>query len=144
MQFYSFNQIGGSLVRAQIDCRSNNCRAESCRSMKFLEIKTRAVAPIRYDVKGYERHLDYRIDRLQGEKHSFELEFFDMIRTVFLRYSLQIRLGQMRGAFICFHNTQEVRRLCKLTKREHETSYSTPASLRQSCHCDIPFFFYLI
>lgn len=75
---------------------------------EFFEIKTRAVLPIRQDVGGYKNWLDYKIDRVKGGLNSYEREFFDMIRNSFLKYSLQIRLGRMKGAFFSYHNTVQV------------------------------------
>eukprot|EP00188_Purpureofilum_apyrenoidigerum_P000962 Plantae.Rhodophyta-Purpureofilum_apyrenoidigerum.ctg14918.p1 GENE.Plantae.Rhodophyta-Purpureofilum_apyrenoidigerum.ctg14918~~Plantae.Rhodophyta-Purpureofilum_apyrenoidigerum.ctg14918.p1 ORF type:complete len:635 (+),score=133.71 Plantae.Rhodophyta-Purpureofilum_apyrenoidigerum.ctg14918:1082-2986(+) len=102
-QAYNYTTVGDILIRSQLDCHRKVDNKSD-----FFEIKSRAVAPIRYQLSKYEAFLDYKIDRGVGTMNSYELEFYDMIRTAFLRYSLQVRLGRMSGAFICYHNTKEI------------------------------------
>lgn len=90
-------------LRSQIDCRQT---AEDG-TEKVFEIKTRAVAPIRYDLANYQNYLDYDISYVRGIHSSFEREYYDLIRGGFMKYSFQLRIGRMDGAFIAYHNTLE-------------------------------------
>jgi hypothetical protein len=63
---------------------------------------------IRNNIADYEQHVDYRIDRMRGLFNSFEREWFDMSRAGFLKYSFQLRIGAMAGAFVSYHNTREI------------------------------------
>ncbi len=74
----------------------------------MFDLKTRAVISIRMDAKGYEKGLGYEIRQRFGQWASFEREYFDMIRSAFLKYSLQVRMGRMDGIFVAFHNTQRI------------------------------------
>ena len=40
--------------------------------------------------------------------NSFERELYDMIRAAFIKYAGQCRIGRMDGAFVTYHNTQEI------------------------------------
>ena len=73
-----------------------------------FDIKTRAVAPIRYDVTAYEKYLDYRISQPKGLLNSYEREWYDMARAVFLKFALQCRMGRMAGIMVAYHNTQSI------------------------------------
>ncbi|KAI1429520.1 Pet127-domain-containing protein [Xylaria sp. FL1777] len=61
--------------------------------------RTRAVISIRMDAQGYEKGLGYEIRTRFGQWASFEREYYDMIRSAFLKYSLQVRMGRMDGIF---------------------------------------------
>ncbi|KAI0969739.1 Pet127-domain-containing protein [Xylaria arbuscula] len=74
----------------------------------MFDLKTRAVISIRMDAQGYEKGLGYEIQKRFGEWVSFEREYYDMIRSAFLKYSLQVRMGRMDGIFVAFHNTQRI------------------------------------
>ncbi|KAI0801706.1 Pet127-domain-containing protein [Xylaria sp. FL0064] len=74
----------------------------------MFDLKTRAVISIRMDAKGYEKGLGYEIRQRFGQWASFEREYYDMIRSAFLKYSLQVRMGRMDGIFVAFHNTQRI------------------------------------
>lgn len=50
------------------------------------EIKTRALAPIRYDVINYKNYLDYSLKNLMGSIYSYERENYDLIRGAILKY----------------------------------------------------------
>ena len=88
-------------LRSQIDCRSEDQEGKPI----VFEIKTRATCVIRYDLKNYTDYLDYEIKSALGHHSSFEREYYDLIRGGFLKYSFQLRIGRMDGAFIAFHNT---------------------------------------
>jgi hypothetical protein len=51
---------------------------------------------------------DYKLEHVKGNDHSFEKEFYDMIRSAFLKYIFQARIGSMSGVFVAYHNTQEM------------------------------------
>ncbi|KAK5631216.1 hypothetical protein RRF57_006930 [Xylaria bambusicola] len=74
----------------------------------MFDLKTRAVISIRMDAHGYEKGLGYEIRKRFGQWASFEREYYDMIRSAFLKYSLQVRMGRMDGIFVAFHNTQRI------------------------------------
>lgn len=101
---YKFRKVGNILIRSQIDSGSKD---EAGNSFVF-EIKTRACAPIRYDLENYQDYLDYKIDRRNGLYSSYEREYFDLIRSILLKYFFQIKLGRMDGAFMAYHNTNEI------------------------------------
>lgn len=98
-QGYRFLQVGDILMRSQIDAQLGG---------KIFDLKTRVVAPVRYDVVNYLKHRDYRLDRLLGAKESYELEIYDMMRGAFIKYGLQARIGRMDGIFVTYHNTAEI------------------------------------
>ena len=39
---------------------------------------------------------------------SFEREYYDLIRSAFLKYSFQARIGNMAGVFVTYHNTARI------------------------------------
>jgi hypothetical protein len=92
-------------LRAQIDCTSN----DPVTGEPFVyEIKTRSCCPIRYDIENYLDYLDYKILSLRGFHSSFEREYYDLIRGAYLKYCFQLKIGRMDGAFIAYHNTNEI------------------------------------
>lgn len=100
-QFYHYSRVSKLLLRAQIDCRN-------AETGEVFDVKTRAVAPIRYDLDNYESSRSHRLRFLRGKMDSYEREFYDMVRTVFLKYAFQLRIGRMAGALVAYHNTTEV------------------------------------
>lgn len=52
----------------------------------MYEIKTRALAAIRYDVNNWKDYLDYEIDEIIGEMCTYEREYYDLIRGGFMKY----------------------------------------------------------
>ena len=101
---HKMRTMGDMLIRSQIDCESMD---ENGRYFVF-EIKTRATAPLRYDVKNIPLYLDYKILKRSGSSESFELEYFDLIRSILTKYYFQVKIGNMDGAFLCYHNTKEI------------------------------------
>ncbi|KAF0852766.1 mitochondrial mRNA-processing protein PET127 [Andalucia godoyi] len=97
---YNFMKVGSLMLRSQIDCQDGKNNS--------FDLKTRALSAIRYDVQNYMVHRGTKIRRIRGRTLSFEREFYDMIRSVFLKYSFQVRIGRMHGVFITYHNTDEV------------------------------------
>jgi len=103
-QIYNFLQVGDCLFRSQLDCYDPA-------TGRVFDIKTRATAGIRYNIENYKEHLDTKqacIDSLLGLWSSYEREYYDLVRSKFLPFSLQLRIGQMDGAFLAYHNTREM------------------------------------
>lgn len=100
-QYYHYSKVSKFLLRAQIDCRND-------KTGEVFDVKTRAVAPIRYDLENYESFSSHRLRFLRGKSDSYEREFYDMVRSVFLKYALQLRIGRMSGALVAYHNTSEI------------------------------------
>ncbi|KRX00122.1 hypothetical protein PPERSA_10621 [Pseudocohnilembus persalinus] len=90
-------------LRAQIDCQDVD---ENGNPFVF-EIKTRALCPMRYDLNNYLDYMDYVVNQRSGIHSSFEREYYDMIRGAFLKYTFQLKIGRMDGAFVAYHNTKE-------------------------------------
>ena len=49
-----------------------------------------------------QNYINYKIESLTGREDSFESEYYDMIRSAFLEYSFQARIGNMDGVSKCF------------------------------------------
>ena len=89
-------------LRSQIDCMSTKPDGNKI----VYEIKSRAIAPMRYDLENYFKYFDYNIDRVMGTHSSFEREYYDLIRSAFLKYFFQLKIGRMDGALVGYHNTK--------------------------------------
>ena len=103
-QIYNFLRVGNCLFRSQLDCYDPA-------TGKVFDIKTRATAGIRYNMENYKEHLHTKqanIDSLLGFWSSYEREYYDLVRSKFLPFSLQLRIGQMDGAFLAYHNVREM------------------------------------
>jgi Mitochondrial protein Pet127 len=102
---YHFVRLGNMLLRSQIDCAAPNLLPHGrC----TFDLKTRAVSPIRRNVKNYVRFRNYKLSGIDRDEHTYEHEFYDMARSAFLKYSLQARIGHMHGIFVAHHNTAEL------------------------------------
>jgi hypothetical protein len=82
-------KAGKMFLRSQIDARGYD---ENGKPIVF-ELKTRATAPLRYDITNYIDYLDYEIVKAKGNHSSFEREFYDLIRGGFLKYIMQMKIG---------------------------------------------------
>ncbi|OTA61201.1 Pet127-domain-containing protein [Hypoxylon sp. EC38] len=91
------------MMRSQLDAHDPRIPGSG-----MFDLKTRAVVSIRMDAKGFHKGLGYEIRSRFGQWESFEREYYDMIRSAFLKYSLQVRMGRMDGIFVAFHNTQRI------------------------------------
>lgn len=100
---YHYSKIGKILMRSQLDC--NDPRLPGTGT---FDLKTRAVLPVRMDVKNAHEGAGYQIHQSTGLLESFEREYYDMIRAAFLKYSLQVRIGKMDGIFVAYHNTERI------------------------------------
>lgn len=90
-------------MRSQLDCHDARLPGTG-----VFDLKTRACISVRMDVQHSEEGADYEIVHRTGVYNSFEREYYDMIRSAFLKYSLQVRIGNMDGIFVAFHNTKRI------------------------------------
>ncbi|KAM5533466.1 hypothetical protein V8D89_012904 [Ganoderma adspersum] len=100
---HRYAKHGKFLMRSQLDCID-----ESLPGTGVFDLKTRAISAIRHDVHNYMNYLDVGLATLTGRRGSFEEEYFDMIRAAFLEYSFQVRIGNMDGIFVAYHNTARI------------------------------------
>ncbi|RYO89543.1 hypothetical protein DL766_008679 [Monosporascus sp. MC13-8B] len=100
---YHYTGFRDFLMRSQLDAHDPRVPGSG-----MFDLKTRAVISIRMDAKGFEKGLGYEIRNRFGDWESFEREYYDMIRSAFMKYSLQVRMGRMDGIFVAFHNTQRI------------------------------------
>jgi Mitochondrial protein Pet127 len=100
---YQYTHAGDFLMRAQLDAYDSRLPGTGT-----FDLKTRAVASIRHNIKQHEEGFGYQIKTRFGDWESYEREYFDMMRSAFLKYSLQVRLGQMDGIFVAFHNVERI------------------------------------
>lgn len=81
-------------MRSQLDCQDTRLPGTG-----VFDIKTRACVPTRLDVLNYEEHAGYLIKKQHGLFESFEREYYDLIRSAFLkyRYALLSRMATNRA-----------------------------------------------
>ncbi|KAK8066965.1 mRNA degradation protein [Apiospora hydei] len=100
---YHYTGLKDFMMRSQLDAHDPRIPGTG-----MFDLKTRAVISIRMDAEGFHKGLGYEIRNRFGDWESFEREYYDMIRSAFLKYSLQVRMGRMDGIFVAFHNTQRI------------------------------------
>ncbi|KAL1895802.1 hypothetical protein Cpir12675_003080 [Ceratocystis pirilliformis] len=100
---FSFATLGDFMIRSQLD--ANDKRLPGVGN---FDLKTRAVVSIRMDMTNFKDACGYEIKGRYGNWESFEKEYFDMIRSAFLKYSLQVRMGLMDGIFVAYHNINRI------------------------------------
>lgn len=101
---YHYARIGNFLMRSQLDCYDPRLPGTGT-----FDLKTRLVCAVRHDISHTEKFLTgYKIFKNNGVYESFEREFFELIRSALLKYSLQARIGNMDGIFVCYHNIQDI------------------------------------
>lgn len=99
---YHFSKIDKFILRSQLDAFDSKLPGTG-----VFDLKTRAVAAIRHDISFVETNNNftgYEIDKIHGEFESLEREFYDLIRSTLLKYSLQAKIGKMDGIFVAYHN----------------------------------------
>ncbi|RKP23627.1 mitochondrial protein Pet127, partial [Syncephalis pseudoplumigaleata] len=96
---YNYAQMEDFILRSQLDCYDESL------PRKTFDLKTRAALAIRMDHENYMEYEGYRIKQLNGMYESFEREYYDMIRAPMLKYNFQVRIGNMDGIFVAYHNT---------------------------------------
>ncbi|KAF9468569.1 mitochondrial protein Pet127-domain-containing protein [Collybia nuda] len=97
---YRYAKSGRFVMRSQLDCEDKRLPGTG-----VFDIKTRACLPIRMDLLNYKENSGYLIRKQYGTMESFEKEYFDLIRSAFLKYSFQVRIGNMDGVIVAYHNT---------------------------------------
>ncbi|OCB89863.1 hypothetical protein A7U60_g2892 [Sanghuangporus baumii] len=102
-QAYRYTQSGSFVMRSQLDCIDHRLPGSG-----VFDIKTRAALPIRLDNFNFKENSGYLITSQHGALHSFDKEYYDLIRSAFLKYSFQVRIGGMDGIFLAYHNTARV------------------------------------
>ena len=100
---YHYSELGDVLMRSQLDAHDPRLPGSG-----MFDLKTRAVVSIRMSSRNHEEGLGYEITSRHGGWESYEREFYDMIRSAFLKYSLQVRMGRMDGIFVAFHNIERI------------------------------------
>lgn len=100
---FRYRTLGNILVRSQLDAHDARLPGTG-----IFDIKSRSVASIRSDVDNHKLGVGYQIKSGQGNWESYEREYFDMIRSAFLKYSLQVRMGGMDGVFVAYHNIERI------------------------------------
>ena len=100
---YHYTTLGDFLMRSQLDARDPRLPGTG-----VFDLKTRAVVSIRMAIDDHVGRRGYEIKTRFGKWESFEREYYDMIRSAFLKYSLQVRMGRMDGIFLAYHNTQRI------------------------------------
>lgn len=100
---YHYTTMGDFMMRSQLDAYDGRLPGSG-----MFDLKTRAVVSIRMDAKDFHKGVGYEIRHRIGQWESYEREYFDMIRSAFLKYSLQVRMGRMDGIFVAFHNTRRI------------------------------------
>ncbi|KAK4113801.1 Pet127-domain-containing protein [Canariomyces notabilis] len=100
---YHYTTMGDFMMRSQLDAFDPRLSGTG-----MFDLKTRAVVSIRMDTQNIHHGLGYEIRDRFGQWESFEREYYDMIRSAFLKYSLQVRMGRMDGIFVAFHNTERI------------------------------------
>lgn len=55
-----------------------------------------------------QEYLGYSLRRSHGLFESFEREYYDMMRSAFLKYNFQVRIGHMDGILVAYHNTRKI------------------------------------
>jgi hypothetical protein len=78
---YRYSKSRKFLMRSQLDCVDPRLPGTG-----VFDIKTRAALPIRMDQMNYEENSGYQIRHQHGILESFEREYFDLIRSAFLKY----------------------------------------------------------
>ncbi|KAI9312750.1 mitochondrial protein Pet127-domain-containing protein [Dichotomocladium elegans] len=99
---YAYGTIGKILLRSQLDCQDPRL------PRKTFDLKTRAAIPVRLDIQNYQDYLGYTLRRPHGLLESFEREYYDMMRSAFLKYNFQVRIGNMDGILVAYHNTRKM------------------------------------
>ncbi|KAI9443275.1 mitochondrial protein Pet127-domain-containing protein [Lactarius indigo] len=100
---YRYSKSDKFVLRSQLDCVDPRLPGTG-----VFDIKTRAVMTVRHDLLNFEESSGYQIRTLQGLEESFEKEYYDLIRSAFLKYSFQARIGNMDGVFVTYHNTKKI------------------------------------
>ncbi|WFD43312.1 hypothetical protein MPSI1_001973 [Malassezia psittaci] len=99
---YHYAKSSQFMMRSQLDCSDERL------PRKTFDLKTRACISIRQDRANYAESAGYQISQADGIYQSFEREYWDMVRAAFLKYNFQVRIGNMDGIFVAYHNTSQI------------------------------------
>ena len=102
-QPYHYTTLDDFMMRSQLDAMDKRLPGTG-----VFDLKTRAVISIRMDARDIHKGLGYEIKTRFGQWESYEREYYDLVRSAFLKYSLQARMGRMDGIFVAYHNTQRI------------------------------------
>ncbi|WBW75014.1 mitochondrial RNA 5'-end processing Pet127 [Schizosaccharomyces osmophilus] len=100
---FQYSKCRSLLIRSQLDCID-----KTLPNSGVFDLKTRAVLGVRLNQAEPENYNSYTLEKYYGNFVSYEREYYDMIRSAFLKYSLQARLGRMEGVFVAYHNTCQI------------------------------------
>ncbi|ORY91556.1 mitochondrial protein Pet127-domain-containing protein [Leucosporidium creatinivorum] len=99
-QAYQYSTTEHMILRSQLDAHDEHLPNVS------FDVKTRGSVAVRQDRLNYVEAAGYDVHTLQGPWESFEREYYDLIRSAFLKYQFQARIGGMDGCFVAYHSTQ--------------------------------------
>ncbi|CAO3638103.1 unnamed protein product [Cunninghamella blakesleeana] len=99
---YAYGKFGDMVLRSQLDCYHKNL------PRRTFDLKTRATMPVRLDKSHYKDYYKYTLEQNIGKVYSFEREYYDMMRSAFLKYNFQVRIGHMDGIMVTYHNTNKI------------------------------------
>ncbi|KAF8508193.1 mitochondrial protein Pet127-domain-containing protein, partial [Hysterangium stoloniferum] len=100
---YRYTKSSKFIMRSQLDCQDSRLPGSG-----VFDLKTRAVLPVRMDRLNIEESSGYLIRSITGFLESFEREYYDLVRSAFLKYNFQARIGGMDGIFVAYHNTVRI------------------------------------
>ncbi|KAB2576989.1 Mitochondrial protein Pet127 [Lasiodiplodia theobromae] len=120
---YHYTTQGDMLMRSQLDAQDNRLPGTG-----MFDLKTRAVVSIRMDVQDWEENTGYQIKTGTGNYESFEREYYDMMRSTMLKYSLQVRMGRMDGIFVAYHNIERIFGFQYVSLDDMDMALHNPAS----------------
>ncbi|ORY33724.1 mitochondrial protein Pet127-domain-containing protein [Naematelia encephala] len=100
---YMYQKASTILMRSQLDCYDPQLPGTG-----VFDIKTRACAPIRFDRANWLANSVYDISKDKGPSGSYEREYYDLIKSGMLKFSMQVRIGKMDGIFVAYHNTNRI------------------------------------
>lgn len=105
-EHYHYSKIDDFIIRSQLDAYGSHLPGSG-----IFDLKTRAVVSVRHDLPYVEKNdnfTGYEINKVHGEFESLEREFFEVVRSTLLKYSLQARMGFMDGIFLAYHNISKI------------------------------------
>ncbi|KAK6521549.1 hypothetical protein TWF506_001762 [Arthrobotrys conoides] len=100
---YHYTGFGDLLFRSQLDAHDDRLPGTG-----VFDLKTRGVISIRMNAAEPATGWGYQIKTADGQFESFEREYYDLMRSAFMKYSLQVRMGRMDGCFVAYHNTKRI------------------------------------
>ncbi|KAJ3515386.1 hypothetical protein NLJ89_g1789 [Agrocybe chaxingu] len=100
---FRFSKSKEFVMRSQLDCQDHRLPGTG-----VFDLKTRACVTIRMDILNFEENSGYLIRNQHGLMESFEKEYYDLIRSAFLKYGFQARIGNMDGVMVTYHNTERI------------------------------------